>query len=248
MKKIQVNAAAVIRDVRQRTGLKTLMDNHGLSYATLVKVKNILLDRGLASQEEFDYLNLTDSPEKKSISAKEFLVSFRAKPDDAYLMEKYMLTVKDLEGIYDTLIVAGLLSEYEYYSRDGKAPELEETPSSVCEASTEVTLLRNESDIGLVASERRCGATPRKTYPDESRAIAKSSSVPVNLKPTGKGPAGQTTGEADVTEACPSCGLPPHPSSPEACIYCGVVYTKARRDPKYEGVALWEVDYRDRCL
>jgi hypothetical protein len=245
MKKIQINAAAIVRDVRQRMDLKALMEKHDLSYPNLLKVKNILLERGLVSRVEIGYLNLADHIQERSISAKEFLASFRERPDDLYLMKKYKLKVKDLQGIYDTLMLAGLLSEYEYHSRDGKVRELEETTDAVCETSTEVTLLRNHLDTGFAVSERRCSATPRKTYPDLGRT---PSAVTPDSKSKGNAPVDQGTVEEGISRACPNCGLSPHPSSPDACVYCGVVYSKAKRDSKYEGIGLWEADYRDRSL
>ena len=83
-----------------------------------------------------------------TVPAKDFLASFRNRPDDIHLMDRFRLTAKDLRMIYERLIQAGLLSEYEYHCRDRKAPELEEPFTNVSETSTEVTLIKNVFDGG----------------------------------------------------------------------------------------------------
>ena len=243
MKKIRIDAATIVRDIRQGADIKALMEKYGLSFPNLLKVKRALLEKGLASSEELDYLTHAEAPSGKSLSAKEFLASFRKRPDDLHLMERYVLKAKDLQRIYEKLIQAGLLSEYEYHSRERKAPELEEPANTVSEDSTEVTLLTNGFGAECAIRERGRDITPRKTYPNDSFASRTSSMSSQILRPKGTAPG---VNEENVPRLCPRCGRPRHPSSSEACIYCGVIFSKAKRDAKYEGVTIWEADYDDR--
>ena len=126
MKKIRVNARAIVCDIKEHVGLKSLMEKHGLSYRHLLKVKEMLLDKGWVTRGELDYLNPADASAQMTVQAKDFLASFRNRPDDIHLMDRFRLTAKDLRKVYERLIQAGLLSEYEYHCRDRKAPELEE--------------------------------------------------------------------------------------------------------------------------
>ena len=148
MKKIRVNARAIVCDIKEHVGLKSLMEKHGLSYRHLLKVKEMLLEKGWVTRGELDYLNPADASAQITVQAKEFLASFRNRPDDFHLMDRFRLTAKDLRKIYERLIQAGLLSEYEYHCRDRKAPELEEPFTNLSEASTEVTLIKNVFDGG----------------------------------------------------------------------------------------------------
>jgi hypothetical protein len=248
MKKIRINAAALVRDIKQRTGLKNLMEKHDLSYPNLLKVRSILVKRSYVTQEEFDYLNLPDGPVQQSLSAKGFLASFRDRPDDLYLMERYKLTVKELQGIYDTLILAGLLSEYEYHSRIKKAPELEEAACTDCEDSTEVTLVRDDLEPRCVIPQRGGDIAPRKSFPHDSVTDRAALQGLQNTRPKFDSHAALSAGEEPGSRHCPKCGILAHPSSPDACIRCGVVFSKAKRDPKYEGVAVWEFECADRGL
>jgi len=246
MKTIRVNGAAVVRDIRQHTGLKTIMEKHSLSYPNLLKVRSLLVERGHLTPEAFDYLNLPEVPFRQTVSAKDFLASFRDRPDDLYLMEKYMLTAKDLQGIYDTLILAGLLSEYEYHARDRKAPELQGEAGTGAEDSTQITLLNSGLEMKCAVPERGHDVAPRKSFPSDSVASTGVSAEHQHAGPKFDSPAAAGTGQQNLSKPCPKCGQASDLSSPDVCIYCGVVFSKAKQDPKYDGVAIWEADSGDR--
>ena len=72
---------------------------------------------------------------RRSVNAREFLAAFRELSDDYYLMEKYSLKPKHLRKIYYQLMARGLLAEYEYNSRDGKSPEVEQTGANPLKTS-----------------------------------------------------------------------------------------------------------------
>ncbi len=243
MKKIRVNARAIVGDIKEHVGLQSLMEKHGLSYRHLLKVKEMLLEKGWVTRGELDYLNPADASAQITVSAKEFLASFRNRPDDFHLMDRFRLTAKDLREIYERLIQAGLLSEYEYHCRGRKAPELEEPSVNVSEASTEVTLIRSVFDGGWGIDRMEQGAQSRGTSRNESR-LAKS---PSN-KPRDRLPGRPASSRGDVNEettlaVCPNCGCPSDASSPNACPCCGIVFSKVKRSPENKRISRWQFDY-----
>ena len=243
MKKITVNARAIVGDIKEHVGLKSLLEKHGLSYRHLLKVQERLLEKELVTREELDYLYPADASAQITVSAKDFLASFRTRPDDFHLMERFRLNAKDLHTIYKTLIQAGLLSEYEYHCRDGKAPELEDPFTNVSEASTEVTLIRSVFDGGWGVYRTEEEAPPRPSYPDEIRACKSSKPNPPNRLPR---PFANSRGEVDeetTLAVCPNCGCPSEALSPNACICCGIIFSKHRRVPKSKRTPIWQFDY-----
>jgi hypothetical protein len=242
MKKIRVNARAIVGDIREHVGLKSLMEKHGLSYRHSLKVKEMLLEKGLVTREELDYLNPADASAQITVSAKEFLASFRNRPDDFYLMNRFRLTAKDLRTVYEGLIQAGLLAEYEYHCRDAKAPELEEPFTNVSEASTEVTLIRSVFDGGWGVYRAKEEAPPRPSYPDEIRGCKSSKAKPLNrlARPIASS---DDVDEETTLAVCPNCGCPSDASSPRECVCCGIIFSKHRRVPKSKRTPIWQFDY-----
>lgn len=100
MKKIRVNANAIVDDIRMGLDLKSLMEKHGLSYRNLLKVLGRLQEKGWITREDLGHLNLAEGSEQSSVPAKEFLVSFRSRPDDFHLMDTFRLTPKALRKTY----------------------------------------------------------------------------------------------------------------------------------------------------
>ena len=72
MKKIRVNARAIVCDIKKHVGLKSLMEKHGLSYRHLLKVKEMLLDKGWVTRGELDYLNPADASAQITVRPKSF--------------------------------------------------------------------------------------------------------------------------------------------------------------------------------
>ena len=243
MKKIRVNARAIVCDIKEHVGLKSLMEKHGLSYRHLLKVKEMLLDKGWVTRGELDYLNPADASAQMTVQAKDFLASFRNRPDDFHLMDRFRLTAKDLRKIYERLIQAGLLSEYEYHCRDRKAPELEEPFTNLSEASTEVTLIKNVFDGGGGVYRAEEEAPPRASHPDEIRADKSSSTRPPNRISGHAVTSGGRMMEETTLEICPNCGCPAEASSPDACVCCGIIFSKLKRVPKSKRIPIWQFDY-----
>jgi hypothetical protein len=243
MEKIKVNGKAIVGDIKARASLISLMEKHGLSYSSLLKTRDILLEKGLVTREELEYLHLADTPRRTTVPAKEFLASFRERPDDFHLMERFRLTPKDLRRIYEKLIQAGLLSEYEYNCRDRKAPELEEPSTNLSEASTEVTLLRSAFDRGGGTDRIEEEIVPKGIH--SQRVLAdKSSSTKSRKRPTRQPVNSRGDVDEETTLAvCPNCGCPSDESSPDACVCCGIVFSKIKRIPANRRTPIWQFDY-----
>ncbi|MFH0823130.1 MAG: hypothetical protein V2B18_10305 [Pseudomonadota bacterium] len=180
-------------------------------------------------------------PKKKIIKVKEFLADFRERSDDLFLMEKYALKPKQLKNIYRSLIQKGRLSEYEYHTRDRKASELDE-PSVSSGNSTQVNLIE---DLSV--------ATRNLYVPSSSRDRAlghglKEQRHGTERRPGSPGKAadgsgGRTNGpEVRGSDYCPKCARPKEASSPEWCVYCGVVYSKVAKMRRDQGVIIWNGD------
>jgi hypothetical protein len=243
MKKIRVNARAIVGDIKEHVGLKSLMEKHGLSYRHLLKVKEMLLEKGWVTRGELDHLNPADASAQINVSAKEFLASFRNRSDDFHLMDRFRLTAKDLRMIYERLIQAGWLSEYEYHCRDKKSPVLEEPCTNVSEASTEVTLIKNVFDGGWGVYRADEEAPPRASRPDRIRAYKSSSTRPPNRLSGHAVTSGGRMMEETTLEICPNCGCPAEASSPDACVCCGIIFSKLKQAPKSKRVPIWQFDY-----
>jgi hypothetical protein len=243
MKKIRVNARAIVGDIKEHLGLKSLMEKHGLSYRHFLKVKEMLVEKGLVTRGELDYLNPADASVQINVSAKDFLASFRTRPDDIHLMERFRLTAKDLRMIYGRLIQAGLLSEYEYHCRDRKAPELEDPLTNLSEASTEVTLIRSVFDGGWGVYRGEEEAAPRPSYPSEIRAYKSTSTKPPDRLSRPLANSRGDVNEESTLAVCPNCGCPAEASSPDACVCCGIIFSKLKRVPKSKRTPIWEFDY-----
>ncbi len=240
MTKVRINASEFISDVKSGKSDGELMEKFGLSVRSLPKVKQELLKRNLLSPEEVGLTESASVAQGVAINAKEFLRRFRNDPDDAALMDAYSINPTKLNLIYQTLIKKGLLSEYEYEHRQGKCPELEETPAPEREDSTSVTLKElipramqdsfrsavSHSDQGRVRGQR----SPFGSDPDSNLSGRRQGELP----------------REPELGICPNCNEPKHPSSPEECLNCGVIYSKYGQRLARRGVPIWVEDYPDR--
>jgi hypothetical protein len=243
MKKIRVNARAIVDDIKACASLISLMEKHGLSYGSLVKTRDILLEKGLVTREDLQYLNLADTPRRTTVPAKEFLAYFRNRPDDFHLMDRFRLTPKELRRIYEQLIKAGLLSEYEYNCRERKAPELEEPVTNVSETSTEVTLLKSVFDDGWGADRIDPEILPEDL---RSRRVLADKSPSTKRGNRRSSPPSDSTGDVNeetTLAVCPNCGCPSDASSPHACLCCGIVFSKIKGIPTKRRTPIWQFDY-----
>ncbi len=246
MKKIRVSAREVVRDIKNRESAQALKDKYSLNDQHLVKLKRVLLEHRLLSHEELDYLALPAIQNVKSVRAKEFITSFRKRPDDDFLMNEYSLNPKDLQKIYVALIEKRLLSEYEYHTRETKAAEVEEGSKLEIDASTEVTLIRMNMDESAVSEVRPRDHQSIPRVPGRSVCPRRERpAIPVTLP----GNAVRARGDSEQQRAsgfCPNCYRVKTPSSPDSCPHCGIVFSKIQQSGKCKAVSIWDMDYRDR--
>ncbi len=140
-------------------------------------------------------------------------------------------------NIYRTLIEKGLLSEYEFYYRERKAPELDEPTENLSDASTKVSLVESISD------------ETRRLYSLEEAKIPKSA-CDQDLQNID---AGSNGNRRDLIS---DKGMHRYMSQVSSarktqlhritCIHCGVVYSKITRNMQGSGISLWDFDLRER--
>ncbi len=169
---------------------------------------------------------------KKTINAKEFVACFRERPDDFYLLEKFGIKPNHLKRIYSALIEKGLLSEYEYNQREGKLPKLEDHKRPQLPASMAISIIEEPSEA-LTEHVMNLGYS---LDPD----LAKAMSDAIESKKLRKSK--PTKADEEAPKLCPNCRKPKHPSSPNECIYCGVVFSKIEVKNEKGKVSIWPDD------
>ncbi len=160
-------------------------------------------------------------PDKKIIKAREFLAAFRKRPDDFHLMEKFAIKPKRLKKVYSELIARGWLSEYEYSHREKKAPDLEDRNRPPLPESMAAGLIEDPSET-MTEHVLKSGYFMETDF---TKALLKA--VEDKKRQINGGYRPEIDAEK-TPELCPRCGKPKHTSSPNECIYCGVVFAKVR--------------------
>ncbi|MGO9567835.1 MAG: hypothetical protein ACLP5H_09870 [Desulfomonilaceae bacterium] len=170
-----------------------------------------------------------NSSPQKTINAKEFLACFRAKPDDFYLLEKFGIRPNHLKRIYSALIEKGLLSEYEYNRRERKLPKLDDHKRPQLPASMAISIIEEPSEA-LSEHVLNLGYS---LDPD----LAKALSDAIKSKELRKSK--PLKADEEAPKLCPKCHKPKHPSAPDECIYCGVVFGKIEVQNGKGKVSIW---------
>ena len=246
MKKVRVSAREVVRDIRNRESAKALKDKYGLEDRHLIKLMKVLVKNQWMSPQELEYLALPETRNEKGARIKDFIASFRNKPDDYFLMEKYSLSAKDLQRIYEAVIENGLLSEYEYHTREKKAPEVEQGSEFETDTSTEVTLIRMDLNTNRFSQVRLRDRPSTPRNPEKPRGLNRPEQTP---SATPAGSVMRASGDDEKScfpGLCPNCHGATDPSSPDSCLYCGIVFSKVLKGEKSKGMSIWDLDYRDR--
>jgi hypothetical protein len=232
MKKVQVDLRAILKDLRSGKTDEQIKKKHNLSLKSLVRIKKALLERNLITQEQLDKQSGgAEQPKVNAINIKEFVKDFTEQSDDNYLMEKYGLTAAKLKQVYDRLIGKGLITEYEYHTRQGKTPELAEAEASPMAASTMIDLMENPPTVSRASSWRLSSAEidlPDSFYKDHSIGKEPSTGAP---KDSPKPPDDSST-IIDLVgkEPCPKCGHPKDPHfSANTCPKCGLLFSKFKQ-------------------
>ncbi|MGO9122750.1 MAG: hypothetical protein ACLQPD_34675 [Desulfomonilaceae bacterium] len=165
-------------------------------------------------------------PRKRTIRAKDFVAAFREKPDDFHLMLKFSITVRQLETIYSALLAKGLLSESECNCRERKLLQVDEEEKTSPAASTLANLVENPSEVlaELVYSGRQGDSVVTKAL--EELQLRKEFEKR------------RSRAEAPTTELCPKCHNAKDSSSPDSCLYCGIVFAKMQPGKNYGEVVV----------
>jgi hypothetical protein len=240
MNKIRISASEFISDVKSGKSDGELMEKYGLSVRSLPRIKQELVKRNLLSSEEAGTTESASVAQGIAINAKEFLQRFRNLPDDVVLMDTYSINPTQLNLIYQTLIKKGLLSEYEYEHRDGKCSELEEMPAPEREDSTSVTLKE------LISRDMQDRFKTAVNHSEFRQASGPSSSFGSNPASDIRRRMQRTLSHEPDLGTCPNCNEPKHPSSPEECLRCGIIYSRYEQQLARRGVPIWAEDYPDR--
>lgn len=165
-------------------------------------------------------------PRKRAIKARVFVAAFREYPDDFYLLRRFSITPRQLRKIYSALLAKGLLSEDEYRCRERKLPRLDEDEWTSSAAYAAANLNENPSEAisELVYSGHQAGSTVTKALEELQRK-----------KEFEKG---RSRAEVPTTELCPKCHNSKDLSSPDSCLYCGIVFAKIEPGKHYGEVVV----------
>ncbi|MBI5571453.1 MAG: hypothetical protein HY914_16030 [Desulfomonile tiedjei] len=245
MKKVVISARQFIADLRARIGDAALREKYNLSPASLLNLKKELLSRRLITSADVSPTSEPPRPDRKALNAKQFAEEFRQHPDDFYLMDRYSLTPSQLRTVYRRLLERGVLSEYEFHTRDAAAPEVDEASIIPMSATALLSTPSEEPEISARSSSRGPGDLPEDFYRDFSGIkLGSTSQLPLDpgLDSPQKGkdsPKDQPTVVLLTTELCPNCQRPKDDFTAESCPYCGIVFSKVKRGHGMPNITVW---------
>ncbi len=234
MKHIRISARAILADIEAGMADAALMEKYGLSVRSLPKVKSAVRKLTSTPAYEAEPTNGCPVSERISISAKDFIKTFRATPDDFALMKRYSLSPELLKSVYEQLLAKRVLSEYEFHHRERKCAELHQMELPEIEDSTAIDLTQELS--GALEDYRKI-----EDVPVRSLAAKRESWVVDGPFPSEDPRAGSQGSRRGHSEGpCPKCGRPRPDEYADSCPYCGVVFAKVKTDKKRGGPAVWE--------
>ncbi len=243
MNSVQPKVLEVFPDPKREGMEKASVDDLGFSKDITAGDKDPRTENKMVPKESQNRQEIrSEISKKKSVSARQFLMTFRERPDDIYLMNKYSLNPKQLKKVYKALIEKGWLEEYEYHTRDRKTPELEEPTVNFGDTSTNVTVEGSFTDetLKLYRSQSRLNS---EELDGQGKALGM---LPPNYRPEQESSCSSSTnGRVNLTQnddICPNCGREKHPSSPDSCVLCGIVFSKYVAIRKQTGVPIWDLD------
>ena len=232
-KRIRIKVRVILQDIKAGISSEALRQKYGLSQRSLEKVIGALLQKELVTLEDLASLLVKKVAPTKTVNAQYFLASFRECPDDFFLMKEFSINPKQLQKIYDTLIERRELSEYEYYARERKAPELEESEQNESEDSTLVNLYEDVTGaLGDYVMEDRCRSEQELT--STSPFVTSVASLNIGYSSNN---ANKSNGSS--ASKCPNCSKPRTMETDDTCAYCGILYSKYDKTQRSKGVAIW---------
>jgi len=190
-------------------------------------IPNAVLGGEFAVSREYDeHTGQGSLPGKRTIRAKDFVAAFREKPDDFHLMLKFSITVRQLETIYSALLGKGLLSESEYNCRERKLAQVGGEERTSPAASTLANLIENPSEV--LAELMYSG--------DQRDSVVTKALEELRLRKEFE--KRRSRAEAPTAELCPKCHKAKDSSSPDTCLYCGIVFAKIQPGKHYGEVVV----------
>lgn len=232
MKLIRISGTEIANDIRAGATDDQLVAKYGLSLRSLAKVKNALLERGSIVPEDL-MLSQTSIPHRPPVSIAQFLRAFRSNPDDVHMMSEYSLSPEELDEVYSVLMIGGFLSEYEYNCRTSKASIDKPENAVAADDSTAVDLTDGRS-VGIERDIRRF-LDSCEWASDSVSQVHKGLGHSQNVGTNGSG---NRVAELECG-SCPKCRTPKSSKSPEACLHCGVVFSKYEQHLRKMRVAIW---------
>jgi hypothetical protein len=185
----------------------------------------------------------------KLIRAKDFPACRLRNPKDLYLVQKFRLSPKQIAKVYEALIEKGWLSEFEYNHRriaTDTSKDLISGPSVKPDGTT-VTGGRGPEIRGIGQMHDRFHAPPEllpesppklDSFGPERASFDRKPRRVLFQRPEKR--------PFQRPEICPKGRYTTDPCSPEACLNCGVIFSKLRQTAKRQEVSIWEPDSRYR--
>jgi len=236
MAKPKIDAKEALDAIRSGLDDQALMEKYGISAKGLQSLFTKLLDIGAISSAELEKrvseslgnVNISryvselskSGPRGRLVNAHQAALDVRSGISDAALMEKFKLSSKGLQSLFDQLVVAGLLTQSEI---DHRATWVDST----------VDLMGILQDLGLDRTSKRrargpaalnrcpaCGA-PQTMEFDECPVCG------VNISEFKAKPPGESK-RTPPAWVCPACGRAQDRAHDE-CPVCGVIIAKLER-------------------
>lgn len=234
MKHIRVSAKEIVKDIQDGMSDGALMEKYGLSVRSLPKVKSELVKMGMTVPRAPASSNGCPVSGKISISAKDFIKSFRENSDDFALMERYALSPDLLKSVYEQLLSKGVLSEYEFYHRERKCAELREMELPEMEDSTAIDL--TQGLYGALKDYHKIEDVPSRNLAAKRATWVEDGPFPsADPHARARGPRSR-----HATGPCPKCGRARSIEHEDSCPFCGVVFEKLKADKKRGGPSVWD--------
>lgn len=213
MEKVKVSVNELVKDIRAQVPDDLIAAKHCISLENLTVLKRTLLTNKLVTFRELRAQSARSKGKKKVLNAQRFLKDFHEKSDDYFLMEKYGLKARQLGKAYRKLMERGWLTEFEFFTREIKCPELDDlSKSTPVAASTVVTFVEREQGVDAIAgADSRYDGLPKEFYRDRSgvKIGGGSDGDPAPIP------------ELTLLVSCPSCGAPRMNTGYRFCWSCG---------------------------
>jgi hypothetical protein len=233
MARPKIDAKEALDSIRSGLDDQALMEKYGISAKGLQSLFNKLLDVGAISSAELEkrvseslgnvnisrYVSeLSKSGRRgRGVNARQAASDIRSGMSDAALMEKFKLSAKGLQSLFDQLVVAGLLTQSEIDERATWVDSTVDLMGILKNLGLDRTSKRRASKPAALNRCPACGA-PQTMEFDECPLCG------VNISEFTARPPGQRKSTPPAW-VCPACGRA-QDRAHEECPICGVIVSK----------------------